>query len=252
VAIRKRSASSEKLDRCYSLTLEIYPNLFWMFRERLIWDVGRISGKYDRAISRAVSARVLENARSVSAEKKSSLIFYAALAMGAELFRAAMNCTAWVFRYDDPARVFTATEEVYSDVLCFARKKFESEVAAIPEQGPELEHALSLEWEKAKHLVADWSVQLRSPARPEKNTKGTSWQGPANALKSADLFRLGKRLVSFAAAEKYLKIDYRQRIRLVRNRSLQVERHGNDIKITKESLLSYASRKQRRSKSPAS
>jgi len=167
--------------------------------------------------------------------------------MGAALFRAAVNRTAWCFHYDDPARVFTATEGVYRDVLSFALKKFELDVAAVrelrAEQGSEPEHTLSLEWVMAKQLVQTWSANLRSPAPPRKNDEVT--QGPARTMKGEGLFLGNARLVSFMAAQKYLGINSRQRLKLIRNGSLQVESQGNNMRIRKESLLAYARRKRR-------
>jgi hypothetical protein len=231
MAIRKRSASADNVDRWYSFTLEIYPNLFGMFRERVIWDVGKISSKYERAISRAVPETVLKATRSpVPAENVLGLISDAVVDMGAALFRAAVNRTAWCFHHDDPAGVLIATEDVYGDVVRFARRRFKSDAAAVTELraewGPELEHALTLEWEKTKQLVQTWSDKLRSPAPPEENMQVP--QRLARAMKGDELLLGKSRLVSFAAAETYLGINFRQRLNLIRNGSLQIESQGSN------------------------
>jgi hypothetical protein len=183
-------------------------------------------------------AKVLKTGGSSDPTKNgASLIFDAVIEMGAELFCAALERTARVFQYD-VSKVDYEAAAVYQDVLNFTSKKYESAVSEIPGlvggggNEPTLKDALNLEWENAKCFIRECSgVVDREPRH------AVVLKRPTKALKPDETLPGGRRLVSFATTERFLRIGSRQRLKLIRDGLLQVESMGTKRKITTESLL---------------
>ncbi len=161
--------ASDRENRGFWLTAEIFPSLASFVPEKLGWAVAEIVDEHEVSIRKAVIEALNVLRSSNSDQVPSTLVFDAVVEMGTELFNEALGRMDWMDDYNPPEAYDDAADALYQDAVDFVVRKYKSLASEIPGLStacdPARLDALRTEWlqirEEAKQETHEWARKIR-------------------------------------------------------------------------------------------